>query len=149
MHQYYNLKTEVENLRMNGRIQEAKQMAGQALQQISEAPEMLITYASLADPIEEQDTLNDFIKQKPYMWELKIQLGLSYLKDQDLENAEKTLLEAMEICGGNGMVYNNLAQICYHRRDYLGAIKWLRENLRMEPYNMGAFEMMVNTLMLI
>jgi len=88
IHQFYQAKSEMEQFMAQGNVGMAKQAAVRALQQKIDAPEMIVKYASLNDPIDEQDILAGYIKEKPYIWELYIALGMSYIKDQDLEKAE-------------------------------------------------------------
>ena len=147
IYDYYQYKKQSEEL-MARDIQGAKQAVAQALQVFDNAPEMIIKFASLNDTIDEQDILEEYIKRKPEMYELLITKGISHFKDQDMDNAEKCFLAAIDICGNMPMCLNHLGQIAYHRKDYANAVKYMQMNLEMEPHNLSTFEMLANFLML-
>jgi tetratricopeptide (TPR) repeat protein len=147
IYDYYQFKKQAEEL-MGRDMPAAKQATAQALQAFSESPEMIIKFASMNDPIDEQDILAEYIKLKPEMYELIISKGISHFKDQDHDAAEKCFLDAMEICGSMPMCLNHLGQIAYHKKDYKKAVDYMLKNLEMEPHNLSVFEMLANFLML-
>lgn len=67
--------------------------------------------------------------------EIYLQMGLTYIDMNDLDNAEKALLQAKSYLSKNGMVYYKLGQIYAKRKERDKAIDMYRQGRKYDPNN--------------
>ena len=142
----YTLRDRADKCTATGDVGGTKKNLVEALKNYNNFPELIIKYSSLNDAIDEQEILEEYIKFKPHFWELHTALGLSLFREGNFDKAEESLLKATELKGKNAMCLIHLGQIKYYQKDFIGAIEYLRECWKMEPYNQSAFELLATIL---
>lgn len=76
---------------------------------------------------------NDIIKTSPEFSPAYTNLGLQYLKNKQLKDAETTLKKAIELNSNDAVAYNHVAIIMRQRGDFSDALKMYRLAIESDP----------------
>lgn len=113
-----------------------------ALEYYSNYPELIIQTASLLDPTDEIDFVEDYFKRLPHLKELALQLGLLYYKEPDYEKSEYYLKLALKEFGELVQALAHLAFIEYQKGNIMEAINYIKIIINKNPYDLGNLEIL-------
>ena len=105
----------------------------QVTQKIPENYQSAVTAAKQGDIDQAITRLNSIIKTSPVFSPAYTNLGLQYLKNKQLKEAETTFKKAIELNSSDAVAYNHIAIIMRHRGDFSDALKMYRLAIESDP----------------
>jgi tetratricopeptide (TPR) repeat protein len=118
----------------------------QALAIYPKFPEIVAKGISIMETIDAIDFLETYLKTNPDMPMLKLQLALTYYRDEQFDKAKELFLDAIKEDGIIEMALSHLIFISIQQGEIKEALGYLKTIMKEYPLNLQHYEILANVL---